>query len=133
MRRYLRAVIEFARTRLGRAPCQGNALAGPALPNVITEWVRQDAATAGAWLNELPACTLRDQAVASYRQVLAAENLDTITDSGLREPRFLRIAEEWMSRNAQATLAWLPNRGLSATSVEQLRAEALDPPRRVRN
>ena len=106
----------------------GTTLAIPALKNATTEWARQDAPAAGIWLNQLPPSTLRDQAVASYCQVLAVQNLDTIsqwaqtiTDTSLREQSLLHIAGEWMSRNESATLAWLPNSGLSPAAVEKLK------------
>jgi hypothetical protein len=118
-----RAAADWART------LPGANLAVPALKNATTEWARQDALAAGAWLDQLPPSTLRDHAVASYCQVLAIEDpnainqwAQTINDSALREQSLLHIAEEWMSRNEQATLAWLPNSGLSPAAQERLRS-----------
>ena len=58
------------------------------------------------------------------------QNLDTIsqwaqtiTDTSLREQSLLHIAGEWMSRNESATLAWLPNSGLSPAAVEKLKQD----------
>ena len=66
----------------------------------------------------------RDAAVSAYIAVLAAEDLRaisdwaaTIRDSNLREQSLRRIAGEWMARNVEATLAWLPKSGLSAEAL----------------
>ncbi len=104
-----------------------NGLAIPALRNVTTEWARADSLAAGTWLNGMDPSARRDQAVAAYCQVLAAQELDhisrwaqTISDSKLREQSLLNIAEEWMGRNPEAALAWLPQSGLSPARIAQL-------------
>ena len=64
-------------------------------------------------------------------EVLATRGLEavrewaaTINDTGLGEQSLLHIAEEWMGRNPQTTVAWLPNSGLSAAAVEKLIQDA---------
>jgi len=75
------------------------------------------------------AAGFRDAAVSAYIAVLAAEDLRaisdwaaTIRDSNLREQSLRRIAGEWMARNVEATLAWLPKSGLSAEAQRQIGA-----------
>ena len=101
------------------------------MKNAVTEWTRLDSAAAGDWLNTLPRTALRDQAVSVYCEVLATRGLEavsewaaTINDTALREQSLRRIAEEWMGRNPQTTVAWLPNSGLSTAAVEKLTQDA---------
>jgi len=104
-------------------------LATRAVDRAVTEWARVDGEAAGAYLEGQPASSVRDAAVSAYIAVLAAEDLHavsawaaTIRDSNLREQSLRRIAGEWMARNVEATLAWLPQSGLSAEAQRQIGA-----------
>lgn len=77
----------------------------------------------------MPRTALRDQAVSVYCETLATQGLEavsewaaTINDTALRENSLRHIAEEWLARNREATIAWLPQSGLSTAAQQQLTA-----------
>ena len=106
---------------------QDSALATRAVDRAITEWARADGIAAGGFLERQPASVIRDAAVSAYLAVLATEDLQavshwakTIRNSSLREQSLRRIADEWMARNPEATLAWLPSSGLDAEAQKEI-------------
>lgn len=117
--------------------------AGPQQDDLIRrgamQWASEDADSAVAWIKEIPAGDLRNQAMSGAAVVWSASEpvpaanlaLDELPPGRLLDDTVISIVQRWAQKNPAAATAWVeqfPAGSLRDTAMENLRAQIQRPP-----
>lgn len=122
------AVISVVQRWVQKDPTQAAAwvngfsegsLRDTAVEELVKLWAAQDLQQAGQWLNDFAPGQSRDVAVGAYVGSIAplfpkvaAEWIDNIQDDTLRYSEIERVAEIWLSNDANSARAWIAEASL---------------------
>ena len=94
---------------------------------LVSSWVSDDPAAAGAWLQTLPAGTSREAAAQAYvsqlaysSPELAAPWAEALTDQNVRISQIENIARRWLETDRPAAEAWLAKVNLPEDRKQRL-------------
>jgi len=102
------------------------------LTNVIDNWAKTDLNAAGQFLNQLPASSVKDDAIASFASRAAQDNptaamgwVATITDPQAQQQAAMSVAKQWVKQDPAALAQFLTTTNLLTPQQMQTLAASL--------